>query len=661
LSSGRCDSGQAAAGAADDGQPAPAAVRQELEQILDSEEFVASDRLRNFLRFVVEEALAGRARQLKAYTIGVEVFGRDARFDAQNDPVVRVEAGKLRRRLELYYLGPGANDSVQIDIPKGGYAPSFRFQGRSEEKRNLPSNLSLPRSLRPLRNRVFALGGLAIAGLVVLAFVVLKLQLPTLEALAGRTAPQERGPAIIVLPFDNLSASGADETLARGLTEELISNLMRFGELRLYSVYGSFQEEPTADPVELGKRLDVGYVIRGSVRRAPSHVRLIVHLVEVASGRHLWTETYDRALTPEGVFGLQEQLAADLASHLAEPYGIIHEVTADLFRRQRPETLSAYECVLRAFAYRRQLDGELYADSRACLERAVQLDAHYADAWAMLAFAYLDEYRFGYGPRAGDAAALDLALTTARHAVDLDPDGVHGLLALSSVQFYRREFAEAEAVHHHLLSLNPTNPEVLAQVGWRTAFAGDWDEGIGYLRQAMVRSIKAPDWYHLVMAFDHYRRGDYQTALAQMSNTAGTKWVFVPLTLAAIHGQLGNRDEAAGALDRAEALSPVVLRNPRAALEMHNLPEDLIDQLIEGLTKAGLEVSLAVVGTRAWCSSRCDLCGPASAAIGNGVRPSLARFVRHGGGGRGHVANLGRAHTVLQGLAPAQPEPSGLS
>lgn len=272
---------------------------------------------------------------------------------------------------------------------------------------------------------------------------------------------------------------------------------------------------------------------------------------------------------PDGVFSLQEQLAADLASRLADPYGIINEVTADLFRRQRPETLSAYECVLRAFAYRRALDHALYDDSRACLEGAVRLDAGFANAWAPLAFAYLDAYRFSYGPSPGAPQALDRTLSTALHAVELDGDGVQGLLALSSVQFYRREFAEADVTHGYLLSLNPTNPEVLAQVGWRTAFAYDWDEGIGYLKEAMVRSIKVPDWYRLIMTFDHYRRGDYDAALGDV---ATTKWVFAPLTLAAIHGQLGNQDEAAAALDRTMALNPRFLENPRAAFELHNVP-----------------------------------------------------------------------------------------
>lgn len=575
-----------------DRQPSPQAVREQLERILANADFVATDRLRSFLRFVVEETLAGRADRLKGYTIALEVLRRDATFDPQNDPVVRMEAGKLRRRLERYYLGAGRDDPIRIEIPKGTYVPTFVFHRDVGGVGQAPSD-RVPLSRRHFSTRVLlGLAGAAALSLVVLATVWLRSEVPTAELAAGPAAPQKRGPAVMVLPFASLSEDD-DDVFAAGLTEELIANLMSFGELRLYGAYGSFQEPPGADPVELSHRLDVGYVVKGSVRRDSDRLRLLVHLIEAQTGEHLWSETYERALAPENVFAVQEQLAADLASHLAQPYGIIQEVTADAFRHQRPETLFAYDCVLRAFAYRRSLDAELYRPQRACLEEAVHRDPGYADAWAMLAFAQLDEYRFGYGPKAGDASVLDLAMSTAHRAVELDADGVRPLLALSSIRFYRRQFAEADAAHRRLLSLNPANPEVLAQVGWRTAFGRDWDEGAALVQLAIERSIEAPEWYHLILAFHRYRRRDYTKALAQVKVVAGSNWVWGPMTLAAIQGQLGNQDEARRALDRAKDLNPGFFRDPRAAMGVHNLPEDLIDQLIDGLRKAGLEVHAA--------------------------------------------------------------------
>jgi tetratricopeptide (TPR) repeat protein len=336
-------------------------------------------------------------------------------------------------------------------------------------------------------------------------------------------------------------------------------------------------------------------VVTGSVRRGPDRLRLVAHLIEARTGEHLWTETYDRVLTPEYLFEIQEQLAADLASQLAQPYGIIQQVTAHSFRRQRPETLFAYDCVLGAFDYRRTQGREKHADSRECLEEAVRRDPGYADAWAVLADNYLDEFRYGYAPRPYDPAALAQALSTARRAVELDRDSVLALLALSTMHFYRGEFADAEPIHRRLLSLNPTNPHVLGQVGWRIARAGNWNAGIALVRQSIDRSISAPWGYHMAIALDHYRRKEYAAALAEAEQFGGARIVTVAVVLAAIHGQLGNKDEARRALDRAKALDADAIQDPRTWLRRAlNLPEDLIEQVMAGLLKAG-RPALAVI------------------------------------------------------------------
>ena len=101
------------------------AIRRQLERILSSPEFHATDKMRDFLRFVIEEKLTGRSHRIKGYTVAVEVFGRDEDFDATNDPIVRIQAGRLRRALERYYLVGGVSDPILIDIPKGGYVPRF--------------------------------------------------------------------------------------------------------------------------------------------------------------------------------------------------------------------------------------------------------------------------------------------------------------------------------------------------------------------------------------------------------------------------------------------------------------------------------------------------------------------------------------------------------
>src|SRR4029078_11803140 len=105
--------------------PNEEAVRAQLNRIQASPDFDVPDRAHKFLGYVIDETLGDRAERIKAYSIALEVFGRDASFDAQADPVVRIEAGRVRRALERYYLTAGKTDPVLITIPKGGYVPHF--------------------------------------------------------------------------------------------------------------------------------------------------------------------------------------------------------------------------------------------------------------------------------------------------------------------------------------------------------------------------------------------------------------------------------------------------------------------------------------------------------------------------------------------------------
>ena len=108
-------------------QPIPAeAVTAQLERILANKGFANAGRLSRLLRYVVERTLAGEADQLKEYAVGVEVFDRDDKYDPRLDSIVRVEAGRLRSRLDEYYNGEGAQDEVRIVLPRGGYSNSSR-------------------------------------------------------------------------------------------------------------------------------------------------------------------------------------------------------------------------------------------------------------------------------------------------------------------------------------------------------------------------------------------------------------------------------------------------------------------------------------------------------------------------------------------------------
>src|ERR1700761_1123003 len=103
-------------------------ITAQLSRILESPTFAGLARSKSFLKYVVEQTLAGKGQKLKQYSIATSALGRDTAFDPELDPVVRLEAGKLRRALESYYVRDGGSDRVHISIPKGGYVPTFSLQ-----------------------------------------------------------------------------------------------------------------------------------------------------------------------------------------------------------------------------------------------------------------------------------------------------------------------------------------------------------------------------------------------------------------------------------------------------------------------------------------------------------------------------------------------------
>lgn len=108
--------------------PTNSEILAALDRVIASEALRSSPQLIAFLRFVVEETLRGERHLIRAYTIAVEALGRGADFDANTDPIVRVQAGRLRRALERYYAGPGAADSIVLHIPHGSYVPEFQLR-----------------------------------------------------------------------------------------------------------------------------------------------------------------------------------------------------------------------------------------------------------------------------------------------------------------------------------------------------------------------------------------------------------------------------------------------------------------------------------------------------------------------------------------------------
>ena len=387
----------------------------------------------------------------------------------------------------------------------------------------------------------------------------------------------EDKPILAVLPFDNLSA-GVDEYFADGLTEDIITNLTRFRDLMVVGRTSTFQFKGRAIPLqELAAKLNAGYVVEGSVRRAAGRVRITAQLIDATTGVHLWADHYDREM--EDIFAVQDEVTRMIAATLGVK---IQDVATQRALRKSAVELGAYDCVLRARRYTTTLSEEMHAEARDLLEQAVAKDSNYAEAHALLANVYLAEHRFDANPRPDP---IGRALKMAETATRLDPQDAYARCWLGIVHFFRRENDKFEAEAQRALSLNPNDPETLADIGHYLAFMGAFERGLELSLRARQLNPLHPGWYHFSSARYHYDRREYEAMLADVERVGMPHFYWTHLLNGAALGQL-ERPEAGDSLARARELKPGF--SARAELEKWNAAPQDLEHILEGLRKAGL-------------------------------------------------------------------------
>ena len=262
--------------------PSADEIRLQLDRVLASGVFANADRMSGFLRYVVDRALAGEGDQVKEYVVGVAVFERTEAYDPRLDSIVRVEARRLRAKLDEYYSGDGRNDSIVIHIPRGSYAPTFEQRAADAAATgHFPIN-SEPAG-RPNWRPGFV--ALIVAGLLALPVGVAIWQ-SGLWTSVGRATPIV---TIAVLPFTEYSSGTADELLAARLTDGVTSELARVRTLGVVSYTSAQQFVGTRRPLrEIAQALNAELILEASVSTEGEGVRVSARLVDATIDRKVW-------------------------------------------------------------------------------------------------------------------------------------------------------------------------------------------------------------------------------------------------------------------------------------------------------------------------------------------------------------------------------------
>ena len=515
-------------------------VAEQLNRILASKAFRQADRLKRFLSFIVEETIAGRGERLKEFVVGVEVFGKPESFDPRNDPIVRVQARRLRAQLARYYREEGPDSDLVIELPKGGYAPVFRrTKGTPVRRAASPALIS--------RNTA------------------------------------------VVMPFSDCSAAADQKYFCDGLTQEIIHTLAGVDGIRVLS-----PESPTSAAI----------LITGSLRTAAGKCRITMNLVDAANGAYLWSGALDRplddviAVQEEAARLIADQLKRELAGSTQSKAARAENLAAyNLYVQGRYHLNQRTEEGLRKaveFFEKAIVENAQYAQAYSGLSDAYGLLGHYGvlapaevwtkaasnAAWAVLqdensaeahtSLAHVKSTQdwdwLGAEREFQRALALDPRYPTAHHwyamscltplarldeaheelllAQSLDP--ISSIIGrdLARIHYYRQDYEAALEQCDHTIELNPHFSPGYWILGLVQEQRGEFDESAAAFQRALQLSPGSPLMRAALgrtFALSG-KRAEALRILAELNELAGKRYVS-PFELASIHFALADDDE----------------------------------------------------------------------------------------------------------------------
>jgi TolB-like protein/Tfp pilus assembly protein PilF len=499
-------------------------VRDHLKEVLHSHGFVSSIRAQEFLTLLVERTLAGEFDLLRERMIGAELFQRPVDYDTANDPVVRVKATEVRKKLVLYYLERTGKPGVRIDLPSGTYVPRFLF-----EPENMPTDHSLqaggdsgqhswavshPDGEPPSDTGHFAGEQKARSHWIRFATTALAIGVLASVAYLGFRAWRSNSSAtksirsIAIMPFENVSGDPRQDYFADGMTGELIADLGRVSSLHVISKTSSMSYKGTKKTIpEIARELSVDSVVEGTVLRDGNQVRITVDLIDARSDHPIWTHRYMRDTSD--VLTLQGELAEALAD----------EVSLNVMPRQPSHPVHALSVSPGAedlyFQGMQRLNEVDMNGALSYFERAVESTPNFAQAHAAMATCY---GLLGESGVLAYSEAFSKQRTEATKAIELDPSLPEGHAELANAAMNLNwDWATAATEFNRALELNPSVAPIHERYAVYLERTGKMSEAIAEARRGLeLDPLSSRSFTNA--AFTYYFSRRYDEALATAQN-----------------------------------------------------------------------------------------------------------------------------------------------
>jgi len=501
-----------------------------LERILGSGDFDGSPRSRDFLRFIVEETLAGRADGLTQPAIAVRVFGRRKDFDALVDPIVRIQAGRLRRSLERYYLLEGADDPVHIELPRGGYVPVFRWAEPAH---------------------------------------------PT-EAGTGKRDPVgDRGgwPSIDLLV--RAGREGEAEEAAARFRDYLAVELDRYRDVRVVG-----RHDPSRAQLSAGKAPT--FVLTVRLLQESGHPRVSVDLEHGRTSRQVWAEEYRG--DPERPEEFHRETVRIVAACVASEHGVVAQTLCG--QNLPPETEgTTYGALLHSYRFFLAREPAHFVPALEALRRAVGRDPECALAWVQLSRLHVANHAFEV---ATADTSLEQGLAFAQHAVHLDPSSQRARTVLAFAHLVEGETASGLAEAEAALALSPESFVYAENIGWLLWLLGDWERGTVLVRKAIARNPHYMALADFAICADHLRRGEFGDAYQTALRWREPAFFWRSLMRACCLGHLGRPEDARGPIADILRTKPDFKSRGRTLISRILKHPEMQARVTDGLAKAEL-------------------------------------------------------------------------
>ncbi len=403
---------------------------------------------------------------------------------------------------------------------------------------------------------------------------------------ANPVQPQSSRPSVVVLPFDNLSGEADQAYFADAVVEEITATLSRIKDFFVIARNSAFAYKGRAlDVRQIGRDLGVRYAVEGSVRRVGERVRITTQLVETDTGAHIWSTKVDGAVSD--LFDLQDKVAAEVASAIQPS---IRRVEVERARSKRPDTLAAYDLVMRALPHLWAHRDTENAEAIAYLGRALELEPNYGLAAGLCAWAHGQQVAYNW---ATDVAAErregERLVEIATQIVGDEPTALTALA--SGMMQLGGDVRQATNFAERALELDPNHSWGWMRLGFGLVYLGRAEEGLKAFERSARLSPLDPFSFnvHLGMGLAHFAAGrperGIELARQALAERPGLTWPY--RDLATYYAASGKVEQARDALMRFTSLRPAMTS---ASLRdgLRFMEPSLLDRYVGGLEQAGL-------------------------------------------------------------------------